>query len=158
MCDFQGHLQLQVLFWAQNEGNFRLNWKAAESSHTHEITKFVQLHEWLSKVQTASCDALDPKWRQHPFQLKGSRSLSNAWNHQICSFENHSCSWTNLVISCVWEVSAAIQLKRILPSFCTLVEHRKKLYVPLKISHVAEQMNRARSITAPRVKKSARFT
>jgi len=83
--DCQRNLPLHVMLWAQSEGNIRLSWKAAEASHAHEITIFVQLHEWFTKELTASCTTLGAKWRQHPFELKGCRSLSCVWNLHICS-------------------------------------------------------------------------
>ena len=83
--NFQSNLQLHVVLKAQNECNVRLNWKASESSHTLEITLFVQLHMWFSKQLTASGGALSAKWRQHPSELKGCWRFSNAWNHNICS-------------------------------------------------------------------------
>ena len=47
--DFQRNLHLHVLFGPQNEVNIRLSWRAAETSHTHGINIFVQLHRWFSK-------------------------------------------------------------------------------------------------------------
>ena len=81
--NFQSNLQLHVVLKAQNECNVRLNWKASESSHTLEITLFVQLHMWFSKQLTAFCGVLNAKWRQYPLELKGCRILSYAWNLNI---------------------------------------------------------------------------
>jgi len=78
-------LQLPVMVLVRNEGDIRLSWNTAESSHAHEITICVQLHERFTKELTASCGALRAKWRQHLFELKGYRSLSCAWNHNFCS-------------------------------------------------------------------------
>jgi len=58
----------------------KLSW-----SESHGLTLFVELEWWFSKELTASCSALGTKWRQHPSELKAYRSLSCAWNHQICS-------------------------------------------------------------------------
>ena len=38
--------------------------------------------------------------------------LSKSPHKVVSSFENHLCSWTNLVPSCVWEASATFQLQR----------------------------------------------
>ena len=91
---------------------------AAETSHTHEINIFVQLHEWFSKEQIWWFHAFDKLLE--PFSWNGCclHFGSRASHEAVCTFESHSCSWTNLVISCVWEDSAAFQFKRKLPSFC----------------------------------------
>jgi len=121
MSDFQRNLQLHVVLYAQNEGNIRLSWKAAEASDAYEIIIFVQLHEWFSKELTASCGALGAKWRQHPSELKGCRSLSCAWNHNFCSaawvifkgtYSFMWCSRRKMKATSVWAESLQKPLKR----------------------------------------------
>ena len=85
ISDFQRNLLLHVLHWTQNECKIRFNWKTAEVSRAHEIITFAQLNEWFSKNLTASCSDLNAKWRQHPCELKGCRSLSFSWSRHICS-------------------------------------------------------------------------